>query len=335
MILEGLLSALPDIVYVSDSGGYLKDWNKRVTEVTGYAEEEIGQMNLLDLLPLHYHEQLTTLRRQIFEEAAPTAVEAAILTKAGTEIPHEFSGAGIRNEEGRVVAFVGIGRDISKRKLLEKEEREVSRQDRQWVAGELHDGTCQQLSTLSVLIATLELLLGEVNTKIRSLLSRIRVLLDQSIQQTRALTHRIAPIDFEEVCLSEALTSLTAETSAAYEIDCTFSNDAGVEIENPEAAMNLYRIAQEALRNAIRHGKAGRISLALCQDGDEVTLSIADNGAGISEELVACEEERGLGLKNMHYRARVMGGTLHIKANSDGGTVVRCAIPSYERLRHA
>lgn len=331
--MEGLLSALPDMLYVSDSDGYLQDWNERVLEVTGYAGEEIAQMNLLDLVPPRYHERLTALRRKISEGAGPVTVEAAVLTKKGTEIPYEFSGAGIRNEEGHVAAFIGIGRDIAERKRLESEKREVNLQERHWLAGELHDGTCQQLSTLSVLLATLELLLGEANSRIRGLLDRIRGLLDETIRQTRAVSRGIAPIDFREVSLDTALSELTVEVSAAYEIDCTYSNDAGVEVVNPETAMNLYRIAQEALRNGIRHGKASQVAIALYREQEKVTVSITDDGVGISEGLASDEENWGLGLKNMRYRARVMGGRLQIKARKRG-TAVKCTFPLHETLRH-
>lgn len=335
VVMEGLLSALPDVLYVLDPDGYLQDWNGHLLEVTGYTDEEIAQMHLLDLVPLRYQERLGSLRRKIFKGAESVTVEAAVLTKEGIEIPHEFSSAGIRDEEGQVVVFVGVGRDISDRTLLEQEKLEVSRQERLWFAGELHDGTCQQLSTLSVLLATLELHLGEVTGKVLCLLGKIRALLDRTIQQTRALSHGIVPINFEEVGLDEALVELTAETSEAYEIDCTFSNDSGVSVDNPETATNLYRIVQEALRNALRHGKAGQVCIALCQENEDVTVSIADNGIGICEKLISQKEQSGLGLKTMRYRARIMSGALDVRrASEEGGTVVQCTIPAHATLRH-
>ena len=332
--IEGLLSALPDILYVLGPDGHLEDWNEHLAEVTGYGDEQLVRMHLRDFVPSRYHEQLALLHRKIKSGEGPVKVDVAVRTKAGREVPHEFTGAAVTGEGGQVVGTVGIGRDISDRKRLEKEKRDVSRQERQWFAQELHDGTCQQLSTLSVLVATLDLYLIDAREKTRDVLKKVRTLLERTIQETRALSHGIAPIDFDEVTLEDTLEDLARETSEAYPAECTFSNEARLTVDDPETARNLYRIAQEALRNALRHGEASRVRIALRREEEEIILSVIDDGAGIDEDLLR-QGCGGLGLKTMRDRARVVSGALQVKRGREGGTVVRCRFPAGKALRVA
>lgn len=326
-VLSGILSALPEVLYVIDLDGWPLEWNDRANEVTGYTDQEIEQQHIFGFVPRRHHGRIAAALEAIRQGQDPVTVEAAVLTREGNEIPYELAGAGVRDEEGNLVAIVGIGRDITDRRHLEEEKREVSRQERRWLAQELHDGTCQQLSTLSVRVATLRLHLTDSSEHVQCHLDRIDALLDRTIQHTRALSYGIMPLDFEALDVKEALRDLTLETCPAYAIDCTFEADGELTVASPETAMNLYRIAQEALRNAIRHGEPGRISMVLRREKEVVVLRVEDDGVGIQEARQQ-NELCGLGLKTMQDRAHIMGGTLTVTSGEEGrGTVVTCTIP--------
>jgi two-component system sensor kinase FixL len=112
--------------------------------------------------------------------------------------------------------------------------------------------------------------------------------------------------------------------SRLQDIECTFDSDGEVEIGDASAATHLYRIAQEAINNACRHGAASIVRLALVGAGDSATLSISDNGGGISN---TSNGSRGLGLNIMSYRARLVGGNLAIEHAPGGGTLITCTFP--------
>ena len=121
-----------------------------------------------------------------------------------------------------------------------------------------------------------------------------------------------------------ALANLATRTSELHDVDCTFDCDEPVAILNNQTATHLYRLSQEAVTNAVKHGHAGRIWISLATQGDLVILKIVDDGAGFP---AAYEEMAGTGLRIMRYRAELIQATLTFGEYQDHGTVVTCTLP--------
>jgi len=123
-----------------------------------------------------------------------------------------------------------------------------------------------------------------------------------------------------------ALQELVANTEKIFNVACRFDCDPPVLINDPAMASNLFRIAQEAVSNAIQHGKAKRISISLASERDKIILRVADNGSGLPAKL-SPKTTKGMGLRIMQSRAGMIGGTLAIERNATGGVVILCTVP--------
>ena len=167
--------------------------------------------------------------------------------------------------------------------------------------------------------------LAEQGSAEASEVARISKLLKQAIEETRRASRGLSPVRPEPEGLSLALRELVAHTRDVFNIDCRFRCPQPVLVADNEAANHLYRIAQEAVSNAIRHGRAHRIVISLSQRGRQVTLSIADNGKGIG---ALSPKRKGLGLRVMQYRAGLLQGALSVRRRRLGGTEVRCVAPA-------
>jgi signal transduction histidine kinase len=153
--------------------------------------------------------------------------------------------------------------------------------------------------------------------------------LNEANRHVQSLSHGIMPVQIDIKGLHSALTELAHETSVENKVDCDFVQSGALSIESNAVATHLYRIAQEAINNAQRHGGAKNISVSLSGDDHKVLLEVADDGCGMDASLMTVngKPNHGTGLQIMEYRASVIGGKLSILAGRNKGTTVRCTIP--------
>jgi signal transduction histidine kinase len=147
----------------------------------------------------------------------------------------------------------------------------------------------------------------------------------EAIAQARSLSRGLHPVEPESNGLMVALESLAARTKSLFQITCRFTCKRPVLIADNTVATHLYRIAQEAVSNAVRHGKPARIEISLTRTPDRIALAVKDNGAGMPARR---QDNSGIGLRIMRYRAGMMNGALAIENREGGGTAVLCTVPS-------
>jgi signal transduction histidine kinase len=141
----------------------------------------------------------------------------------------------------------------------------------------------------------------------------------------RNLARGLYPVDVEAGGLMDAFQDLAASVTKGARVQCVFECGAPILIHDDAAATHLYRIAQEAVRNALQHGKPKRVGIALAESGGLVTLTVEDDGVGVPESAVKSD---GLGIRIMAHRAAIIGGTFAIEPGPTGGTIVTCSIPA-------
>jgi signal transduction histidine kinase len=226
------------------------------------------------------------------------------------------------NHEGREVEVEGIARDITERRRLEKEILEVSTREQRRIGHDLHDGVCQQLAGIAVLADILADKLDEGARPEASDAHKITNLVDQANKQTRAVARGLFPVRLEENGLISALEELAKNASAFYQTRCEFLCTTPVALSDHSAAHHLYFIAQEAILNAVNHGKADLIEVKIeaCPNQGCI-LTVGDNGLGMPVPL---PQGPGMGVRIMKYRARMIGATLAIHSRREGGTEVVC-----------
>jgi signal transduction histidine kinase len=155
--------------------------------------------------------------------------------------------------------------------------------------------------------------------------SRIARFLDQAITETRQLSRGLFPIRLEAEGLFVALEELARTTRERFQIGCRLTSQKPVAVENRVVATHLYRIAQEAVTNAVKHSRARKVFIQLRARAGQLELSVEDDGVGLS--AAKPNKRAGLGLHIMDYRARSIGGALRLAPGSRGGTAVSCCVP--------
>jgi signal transduction histidine kinase len=234
-----------------------------------------------------------------------------------------FGGSALRAKSDMAEARIAL---LEHSQRLEQEIINISEAERRRIGQDLHDGLCQYLAALSCAATSLRDDLNKLKlTEEAKAADELARLLQDAVVQTRDLARGLVPVHVEEDGLVVAMEGLAHSVTRLHSINCTFEAK-GVALKYHEtAAMHLYRIAQEAINNATKHGKARNINISLNATKAVTTLRIADDGAGISRTVAP---NRGMGINIMGYRARLTGGQLKIEEPERGGTVVLCTTPT-------
>jgi signal transduction histidine kinase len=204
---------------------------------------------------------------------------------------------------------------------LEQEIVRVSEREQMRIGQDLHDGLCQNLAAIDCAAACLKSDLEGRALPEAVAAGDIQKMLQDALLEARNLARGIFPVQMDAEGLPTALEELVATTNRLRQTPASIDVQGEVKIADPQVAMHLYRIAQQALNNAVQHAQAGRVAIRLRQDGGRGTMSIADDGCGFSHAEVP---SRGMGLRTMHYRARLIGADLTVTTPPGGGTEVRC-----------
>ena len=213
---------------------------------------------------------------------------------------------------------------VSEREELERALLQISEREQTRIGQDLHDGLGQHLAGIELMSQVLE---QNLSKKLKTEAARagdIARHVREAISQTRLLARGLSPFVLESEGLISALKELAHRTENVFRVACQFKCTGNVAVSEG-AANHLYRIAQEAISNGVKHGKAKRIEIRLESSDGHLSLSIKDDGGGMPTVL---PEKRGIGLRIMQYRAHVIGGTLTAERDPAGGTAVRCIIPS-------
>ena len=208
---------------------------------------------------------------------------------------------------------------------LEKEVVAVSEKERHKIGADLHDGLGQQLTAIELFCAGLKEDMAGVSPDAAARLEQMGRMLREAIAQTRILARGLVPVRDDPDALRIALFELAEVIQSSGNMRCRFECETPVPIADPVVAGHLYRIAQEAVNNAVRHAKATEIVLRLSLEAGGPQLQVTDNGRGIAK---ADRAGTGMGLRMMSHRARVIGAVLSVASKRDGGVCVTCHFPS-------
>ncbi len=212
-------------------------------------------------------------------------------------------------------------RDVTDRETLEREVIENSNRVQTRIGQDIHDGLGQHLTGITFLSRALEKNLASKELPEAAEAAEISRLVIEALAQTRNLARGLLPVEVESNTLCQSLRELARTVEQMFSIVCTVECAPDLVISQKDLANHLFRLAQEAANNAVKHGKATRVSILLGKNGDQAVLRITDDGAGLPPES---ERKSGLGLRIMSYRAKRIGGALELQAGAHGGTVVTC-----------
>ncbi len=316
--LEDLFEEASVGLLLTTRDGRILSANPALRAIFGCTVDECLGRSLADFHP--DGAKLADLLDQLSRRETLRNLQTALRSRGG-RIKEVLVDASALWERGKVVHIRWFIRDITRRKQLERQVLAISERERRAFARELHDSLGQQLTGIAYLSNVARDRLREQGSPEAPEVARISRLLKQAIEETRRVSRGLSPVRPEPDGLRAALGELAAHTRSVFAIDCRLRCPKPVPIPDSEAATHLYRIAQEAVNNALRHGRARRIGIRLDVRRGMLTLCIADNGQGIRP---LSPRRKGLGMRVMQYRAGLLQGTLSVSRRPEGGTEVRC-----------
>jgi len=310
---RALIEAIPDLIFRLDRTGVFLDYHAPVERLARPPGEFLGR-HVSEVLP-----EIAGQARRVLEEALATGKTQYFEYRM--EDPkgwHDFEARLVPIGQEEVLAIV---RDITERKRLEREILEVSGREQRRIGQDLHDGLCQQLSGIAMMSGALQKALASKSPGEAAIAHRITTLIQESAVQAKSLARGLYPVDLERTGIAGALGQLAEQVESRFTISCLFRYDEPLKLPDGVAAFHLYRIAQEAVANAVKHAKPEQIVVALTRAPQGVTLTVTDDGRGMPREPA-----EGMGLNIMRYRAMMIDAALEIRPRAEGGTMVTCTL---------
>ena len=325
--LRAILETAVEGIITIDERGIIESFNLAAERIFGYKAKEVIGRNVSLLMPSPHREQHDTYLGNYLRTGRAKIIgigrEIVARRKNGTVFPMDLSVSEVRLADRRL--FTGFIRDITGRKRLEKEILEISEREQRRIGQDLHDGLCQHLAGIELMSQVLEQKLARRSKAAAARAGDIAKNVRDAISHTRLLARGLSPVTLESEGLMSALQELALNTEKIFRVACRFDCNPPVLVQDYPAATHLFRLAQEAVSNAIKHGKAKRILIRLKEERGRLALSIIDDGSGFPTQI---PKSKGMGLRIMQSRAGMIGGTLAIERNAVGGTSVTVAAPN-------
>lgn len=306
--------------------GKILEANRSACELLGYSLTELRKLTPLDLSENLYGGRVAEVYREL-SERGESQFETRLIAKDGSLFPMEFN-VRLARIDNRPVRL-SIGRDITERRRSENAILQAIEREQHRIGQDIHDSLVQQLTGIHYISQLLEQQLAETQRPEADSARVINQLIRESITQARNLSHGLYPKELETDGIVTGLAELAQFIQEIYGIPCRFVHEdsakehAGKLPLTLEMQTHLYRVAQEALHNAVRHAHPKQIDIRFVWRDDMAELHIEDDGVGIEPGQL---ESSGIGLRSMRYRAQLIGASLEIGRGCSGGTQILCRI---------
>lgn len=327
-VVSAILHTVGALVVVLDAEGRIVRFNRACEQVTGYVFAEVNGKFFWDLCVVPEEaERFKIIVEQLRVGRNAKDYETSWAARHGSQRLIAWSSTILPGENGTPAYMILTGIDITERKRLEKAILEISAAEQRRIGQDLHDGLGQHLTGIAFMTKVQEQKLAEKGLAEAAEAARIVSLVNEAIHKTRQLAHGLAPVVPDARGLMSALKQWAAEVENLFNISCCLRIETPVLIYDPNVSTHLYRIAQEAVNNAIKHGQAKNIVISLFAKDNRGTLRIENDGASLRESAT----NSGMGMQIMNYRARVLGGTLQVESGKVRGIVITCLFPLQNR----
>ena len=312
---QALLSTVADPIFEVRKDGLILALHVPKDNEFGLTPETVVGRRVMELLTTHTGQLVMHYLEKAFRTGVTQTFSCQYL------LPGK-----LRYFETRVAVRGGgtalaVVRDVTDRETLEKEVVESSNRVQTRIGQDIHDGLGQHLTGITFLSRALERNLATKNLPEAAEAAEISKLVIEALAQTRNLARGLFPVEVESTRLCQSLRELGNTAEQLFHVSCSVECDSNLVIKSKNASTHLFRLAQEAINNAVRHGRANRITILLGTNGDKAVLRITDDGVGLPPDHA---RRTGLGLRIMTYRAQKVGGNLEIQPGQHGGTVVSC-----------
>ena len=315
-----LAETMNEGIVLADIHGVIEYVNPALEKLFGYAHGELLGESITRLMPKEYSSGHDAYMQRYLDSGIPRIIgigrQVTGLRKNGERFPVYLSVGDINTSLRRL--FAGVVMDMSELQRLHREILEIPVSEQRRIGQELHDGIGQQLTGLGLLATSL---LNKASKPDYELASQLATGLRDAISQVRALSRGLVPIDVDPGHFVNALENLVDNLRMRTGLDIYLEVREPVSIPDNVTAMHLYRVAQEALNNAIKHADAGRIELAIGIEDNRGYLSVHDDGTGFEPSR---QDSDGLGLRIMKYRCGLINAEITVSSSADEGSEIKC-----------
>ena len=295
--------------------------NQMFYDLVGLTERDVVGLSLLEVGLRVLKEGRETRIEELWSSDANKDIECCLVT------PHRETIEVV--DSTRVIVFGGepcallMVQDLSDLKRLKHDLIQISEEEQRRFGRDLHDSHCQDLTAIVFFAETIAASLGDKDKEIAGQIRSLAEMVRRSAESAHRLAAGLGGSVVEQDGLPHALEEMASHAKERYGVDCSLTIKGMNAIQDGAAVTHLYRITQEAVSNAARHGQAKKIAVTLLVEGDNGILKISDDGQGIPP----IKEAKGLGLRTMRYRAAELMGALRIDSEPGSGTVVTCSFP--------
>ncbi len=316
---QAIVTNAPDTVMTVGRDGEILSINR---VVPGLSLEEVTGSSLYDYLPARHRDEVREILERLFAEGQDQEIE--VEGPGPYQMPAWYSMRLAPIRQGDVIVAAGcIATDVSEKRRLERQILQVSEEERERIGQDLHDGVGQVLTGTSLLARGLRQKLEARGLPEAVDAKRIGGLLNDAIEQTRALARGLFPVGIASDGLRGAFEEMAATVESVSDVTCRVEGREPLPTDDRVRTLHLFRIVQEAVNNALRHSGARTVSIRMINGEDRKGIVVVDDGVGIHESSTG--EGRGMGLHLMRYRARVINASIEIRSREDGkGTEVAC-----------
>ncbi|MBA4148989.1 MAG: PAS domain S-box protein [Verrucomicrobia bacterium] len=300
-----------DAILISDDEGKILEANSAASALFGSSREKLVETQLSDL-------GTTEFDNAFFQQEEQSVGELSFTQPDGESRFAEFSACRFAPNLNLCIL-----RDITERRQLEREIQEISEREQRRLGQDLHDGLGQALTGINFLTKVLQQKLTAKKVDEAKDAGYISSLINQALQHCRELARGLCPVVLEDNDLHAALQQLSDHVEKIFGVNCPVIFDSSIKIHENPVAVHLYRIAQEATTNAVKHGQAKNIHISLVRNNGEMVLRVKDDGSGLPKEAL---KHKGMGLRVMQHRARMINASLEIIPAKPCGTLVLCSL---------
>ena len=316
-----LVESSDDAIIGKTLEGFITSWNRGAETIFGYPSEEAIGQHISLIVPPERKQETDTILAKIRRGESVEHFETVRRRKDGKAVDISVTISPIREAGGQIVGASKVARAISERKRLQNEILEISEREQRRIGNDLHDGLCQELAGIELMCQVLEQKLAARSKGEAAQAGEIARHIREAITHTRKLSRGLSPVELQTNGLMSALYELTANVQERFGVECRLECPETVLIRNHVFATHLFRIVQEAINNALKHGKAGRVVVAMKPAAGKIKLTVTDNGAGFNGDS---PKGGGMGLHIMKYRAGMIDAALDVHSKPGTGTTITC-----------
>jgi len=318
-----ILETTVDAIITIDERGNIETFNLAAEKLFGYNSDEVKGKNVKILMPdpyVHEHDEYLERYHKTGErQIIGIGREVVGKRKDGSLFPMYLAVSEL-NLAGRKI-YTGIVRDITEERRLEKEVMRISEHERHRIGQDLHDGLGQMLSGIGLLSRHMVKRLKAESHPLSADMEEIADLLKESDDFSRNLAHGLVKIDLDRGGFNAALEELVRQSVRLFRITCEFKASNEINLNERTSAEHLYRIIQEGINNAVKHGQADHVVVSALENRSFLRFQIKDNGIGFPANW---REKEGMGVRIMEYRARLIGAHIDISNNMNKGATITC-----------